>query len=897
MALCWLILLGERILNIGPSIVIDLKLMKLLHPRGFVFFSLLLTLALGMLPGQTDEGSVIFLKHVLPVLREKCGGCHGEDRKLSDLSLSSREGILKGGKRGPAVVPADAAGSLLISAIEQTGKLKMPPGNKLPDTDIAAVKRWIELGAPWAEGAAKTEPAWNYSAEDTWELQPLKHAAPPAGGNPIDAFIARKLQDKGIEPAPPADRVTLLRRATFDLTGLPPTGTEVSDFVKDPAPAPQAFRKVVDRLLASPRYGERWGRHWLDVVRYADTAGYSNDFERPNAWRYRDYVIRSFNRDKPYDQFVREQIAGDEMDAKDPEKLVATGFLRMGPWEHTAMSVAAETRQAWLDDVTHSTAATFLGLTMECARCHDHKFDPLPTKDYYRLQAVFATTEFADRPAPFLSAEKRADFESGRARLQAMSDRNRERLAGFERIVRERFAAKTGKSLADLPPEDVDKAVKTDKLLSPEEYERSKVFRKRADLYARSIKRYDALAFGVSDGPFEAKDKGTWSIPDVFILPVGNLKTPGEKVTPGLISAVMRYDPSATTDVTPAISGRRLALANWIASPANPLTARVMVNRIWQYHFGRGIAGTPNNLGKMGEKPTHPELLDWLASYFIEHGWSVKEMHRAIMLSAAYQRSSQPAGAEKLERADPDNKLLSRFPPRRLEAEEIRDTILSVSGELSADAGGPGTFPEINEGVANQPQQIMGTLMPAWHPSLTKRERNRRTVYSFQKRNLTDPFVDVFNGPSLDESTERRLASTVPTQVFSLFNGEFTHTMALAFAARLDKLGNPDAEIDAAFERSLSRLPSAEERVRVRKFLAAMTAYHRGTPPPPIRAPQPLVRGITSELTGTEVPIEEDRDPGRFEPNLQPSQTTPETRALAELTLALFNVNEFVYVY
>ena len=857
------------------------------------------------LPSPSSEGASIFVKFVEPVFKEKCGGCHGPGQRMSDLTLQTRDELLRGGARGPAVTPGDPNHSLLVAAIEQTGALKMPPGPKLSAETVGAVRRWVELGAPWAEGARKSEPAWSSKAEDIWEFQPLKSPAVPtisgaaAIQTPVDAFILQKLAEKSLPPAPPADRVTLIRRATFDLTGLPPAPAEVAAFVHDPAPGPEAFARVVDRLLASPHYGERWGRHWLDVVRYADTGGYSNDFERPNAWRYRDYVIRSFNRDKPYDRFMREQIAGDELDASDPENLIATGFLRMGPWEHTGMSVAAETRQAWLDDVTHSTATTFLGLTMECARCHDHKFDPLPTKDYYRLQAIFASTEFADRPAPFLPDEKRADFDSGRAVLQEMIERNRKRIAQFDALIRERLAEKSGvKSAADLSFDEVTKAVKTGKLLSAEEFERLKVFRKREELYKRSAGRYDAVAFSVSDGPFEPKDKGQWTPQDVFILPVGNLKTPGEKVTPGVLSAVMRYNPPASAEPPQSISGRRLALANWIASPANPLPARVMVNRIWQYHFGRGIAGTPNNLGKMGERPTHPELLDWLAGYFIGHGWSVKQIHRVIMLSAAYQRASRPAAAEKPNGADPENKLLSYFPPRRLEAEELRDAILSVAGELSADSGGPGTYPEINADVANQPQQIMGTLMPAYRPSPTRRERNRRSIYTFQKRNLTNPFVDVFNGASLDESTERRLASTTPTQVFSLFNSAFTHSTALAFASRLEKMDRrPEAEIDNAFRYSLNRAPTAEERAKAGKFLQAMVENCRRTPLQPAPPKKPVVRSITSELTGTEVSIEEDQTTVAYEDDPQPGGASPETRALAELSLALFNLNEFVYVY
>jgi mono/diheme cytochrome c family protein len=763
-----------------------------------------------------EEASAIFAKHVLPLFKEKCAGCHGPAMKSGELSLSSRDALLQGGKRGPSIVPGSADKSLIVTAIEQSGLLKMPPGQKLPDQEIATIRRWVDLGAPWTDGVAKSGPAWNYTAADVWEFQPLRKVQIPANGidaekvqTPVDAFVLAKLKEKGLTPATPTSRAKLLRRATFDLTGLPPTPQEVRAFVDDPASHQEAFRKVVDRLLASPHYGEKWGRHWLDVVRYADTGGYSNDFERPNAWRYREYVIRSFNQDKPYDQFIREQIAGDEIDAKDPEKLVATGFLRMGPWEHTAMSVAAETRQAWLDDVTHGTATTFLGLTMECARCHDHKFDPLPTKDYYRLQAIFATTEFADRPAAFLPGEERLDFGAGRARIEQLLAMAQKKVAGYEDLIKQRLVSKMGvKSIDDVPKDVVEKALKKKDLLTPEDFERLKIYNKRQELYSRSIKRYDALAYSVSDGPFEPRQTDKWQPQDTFILPVGNLKTPGEKVTPGVLSAMYKYDQPAYADVPASVAGRRLALANWIASPKNPLPARVMVNRIWAWHFGHGIAGNPNNLGKMGERPANLELLDWLASDFIEHGWSVKRMQRQIMLSAAYQRVADPVDVKAVEKADPENQLLSYFSPRRLEAEELRDSILAVSGELSPDTGGPGTFPEINEDVARQPQQIMGTLMPAYRPSPTKRERDRRTIYTFQKRDLIDPFLDVFNGPSVNESTEQRQATTVPTQVFALFNSQAVHDMALAFAARLDKIGgNTNSKVNNAFRYALNRQP------------------------------------------------------------------------------------------
>jgi len=850
--------------------------------------------------GQIDEAGSIFVNHVLPVLKQKCSPCHGEALKTDGLSIESRDSLLHGGKRGPAIVPGNPSKSLLIDAIEQDGILKMPPGSKLSDQEIAAFRRWIELGAPWADAAPKSVPSGHYTRQDVWELQPLTPEPAPADDiNPVDAFINAKLHEKGVRAATRAARIQLIRRATFDLIGLPPTPEDVKAFVSDPADDQQAFTKVVDRLLASPHYGERWGRHWLDVVRYADTGGYSNDFERPNAWRYRDYVIRCFNRDEPYDQFIREQIAGDEIDPKDPEKLVATGFLRMGPWEQTAMSVAAETRQAWLDDVTHSTATTFLGLTMECARCHDHKFDPLPTKDYYRLQAIFATTEFAERPAPFLPSEERPDFAAGHERVARLLAMAKQKLADYDERVKQRLVARMGvNDIWEIPKDTVAKAIKSKELLTPEELEQMKIYMKRQELYSRSIQRYDPLAYSVSDGPFDATDRVKWQPPDTFILPVGNLKTPGEKVTPGVLTAVYRYDQPAYTDIPVTAGGRRLALANWIANAKNPLTARVMVNRIWAWHFGRGIAGNPNNLGKMGDRPANPELMDWLANDFIEHGWSIKRMNRLIMLSAAYQRRGDPVDAKALEKLDPENKLLSYFSPRRLEAEELRDSILEVSGELSADTGGPGTFPEINDDVAKQPQQIMGTLMPAYRASPRKAERQRRTIYTFQKRNLIDPFLDVFNGPSVNESTEQREATTVPTQVFALFNSQFVHDMALAFAARMDKLGGDiEAKVNTCFLYALNRSPRDTERWTAVELLRKMSADHRDQPPPPKKQRTPLVRGITSELTGAEVRIEEEAEPTQYEENLQPSDATPETRALADLALALFNSNEFIYVY
>ena len=693
----------------------------------------------------------------------------------------------------------------------------------------------------------------------------------------VDDFINAKLAEKGLTPAPRADRRTLIRRATIDLHGLPPAPEEVDAFVNDKSA--DAWPRLIDRLLASPRYGERWGRHWLDVVRYADTNGYSNDFERPNAWRYRDYVIRSFNHDKPYDQFIREQVAGDELDSKNPEYLIATGFLRAGPWEHTAMSVEAVTRQMFLDDVTHSVAATFLGLTLGCARCHDHKFDPIPTRDYYRMQAIFSTTEFVRPPVPFLPVENTADLDAGRARMQELVRR-------------------TQKVMEPLKKDGV----------AGDEYEELRLHQKHVQLYRESLDRYEPKAFAVSSGPADGYTDGgqnlrypkraDYKAPEVHVLKGGNVTSPAERVEPGVLSMVERIGGTKAASIPDTFAGRRTALAQWIARGDNPFTARVMVNRIWQYHFGRGIAADANNFGRMGKRPTHPELLDWLGTQFVERGWSIKSMHREIMLSEAYRRAGTHPRMDLVKAQDPDNKLLATYSPRRVEAEVLRDSILAVSGELSLDAGGPGTFPQINEDVARQPQHRMGSLAPAYRPSPLKRQRNRRTVYTFQQRSLIDPIVEVFNGPSLDLSCERREATVVPTQAFSLFNSQFVNDMALAMAVRLAREApDPKTRVVRAFRLAYGRIPADDEIKSALAHLDRMTRHHRATSPPPPPARIPVVHTITSELTGKNFRFVQQEEPGEYEENLHPRDVSPETRALADLALVLMNSNEFIYVY
>ncbi|MBW3542402.1 MAG: PSD1 and planctomycete cytochrome C domain-containing protein [Planctomycetes bacterium] len=903
---------------------------------------------------SAKRAETLFSAEVLPTLRKRCFGCHGEGKTLEGgLDMRSRDAMAKGGDSGPALVAGQPEESLLFQAVIGDGERVMPPkkADRLTAAEIDALRRWIVAGAPWVEpmpgGAVQESKAWNnggegvvistsgglspdwthrrYDPGDVWAFQPVRRYAVPwesLGGegaseqnaNPIDAFIAASLAQQGLKAAPPADARTLVRRLSFDLTGLPPSPAEVESFVKDTSAG--AYDALVNRLLESSHYGERMAQHWLDVVRYADTSGFSNDYERPNAWRYRDYVIRSFNADKPYDRFLVEQLAGDELDPDDPELLIAGGFLRMGPWEHTGMSVAAETRQQYLDDVTNAVGVTFLAQGLRCAKCHDHKFDPVPTRDYYRLQACFAPVQFADREVEYLAVENVSGFESGRLRTERLLADARTVLAGLRKNHDQAVAAflkeRGVRSEKELPeaerPERHFGLTRLDMSLE-------KIYRKRVDYFELELKRYRPYAFSVYTGPPRlvvsnkpvhlmprpAERKGTVEI--VHILQGGALETPGERVSPGVLTAAFGSNdgdvPTAWNTVPEAMHGRRLALARWIASPSNPLTARVMVNRVWQTHFGTGLVETPNNFGKMGGRPSHPELLDWLATWFIEHGWSVKKLHRLIVSSDTYRRTGEHPQMERVREVDPNNRLLAYFPPRRLSAEELRDAMLAVSGELNPERGGPGVFPEINWEVARQPRHIMGSVAPAYQPSATPEERNRRTIYAFRYRTLPDPLLEVLNRPGSEHSCERRDETTVTPQAFTLFNGQFAHDRALALAGRLMKdTPDPAARVDRAFSLTYSRAPTDEERRLCLDHVERMTAHHRGHQPVEVPLPESVTREMVEELTGETFEWTEELDvlKAGYQRDLKPWDVGPEVRGLAELCLVLLNSNEFAYV-
>ena len=846
---------------------------------------------------------VLFARKIQPLFKVKCLTCHGDDpEKLKgDLDMRTRAGLLKGGEsEEPALIPGKAMASPLYLAVTRAHEddwSAMPPkeNDKLSAEQIGYIKEWITAGAPWPDAKrvvailkeadpwgetdgvmVKTsgglDAGWTnrkYDPPKLWAYQPVSKPAVPAKGHPVDAFVEARLP-KGLAVAPQAEAVTLIRRVTYNLTGLPPTPKQTFEFVaawkKD---SESAWVALIDRLLASPHYGEQMAQHWLDVVRYADSAGFSNDYPRPHAWRYRDYVVRAFNADKPYDQFVREQIAGDELKPNDPDHLIATGFLRMGPWEHTAMSVAAVTRQQYLDDVVNSVGVTFLANELRCAKCHDHKFDPIPTKDFYRMQAVFGSISFMERKLPWQSFENITGIQADR-----------------ERYLRQQ-KTKAIRSITTLP--EADRPVQEfDK--DSERIGQGKVNNKRRQQLKFQLKRSTPLAFSVAN---DANDR-------IHILKGGSIETPQAEVSPGVLSLFSGSEKSAS--VTSEKSGRRTELAQWITSRENPLTARVIVNRVWQWHFGQAIAGNPNNFGGTGKLPTHPELLDWLAATFMEEGWSFKKLHRRILTSATYQRAVAHPTPETLAKLDPNKTSHAVFIPRRLTAEELRDAMLAVSGELNRAQGGIPAHPEINEEVAMQPRHIMGSVGPAYQADPKPAQRNRRTLYAERIRTLADPMLEVFNKPGPDVSCERRETATIAPQAFTLMNSPIIHARALAFAARLEreKPGDLNLQIARAFQLTFQRQPSPAEMKACRDHIAKSLAHHQVTVPVKVEPPKYVIRQMVEEMTGLDFWWVEDLDiysGNEYVPDLKPWDAKPRTRALAELCLVLFNSNEFVHIY
>lgn len=888
------------------------------------------------------EESPFFRDQVKPILVRQCLGCHGPGKKKGDFDLSTRASLLEGGASGPAVMPGQAVNSLLFKKVA-TGK--MPPQGPLPAQDIAVLKKWLDEGAIY--GPKPLIASVPKQIQAPWSFQPLKKFSIPSSRfdhlaqNEVDRFLFAKIEEKKLAPSPRADKLALLRRVTFDMTGLPPTLEEVEAFLKDLSA--NAYEKVVDRLLASPAYGERWARHWLDVVRFGESHGYEQNHLRPNAWHYRDYVIRSLNEDKPYDRMITEQLAGDLLAKGDPEIEAATGFLVAGVHDTVGNSTEEGSRQQRandLEDMVATTGAAFLGLTIQCAKCHDHKFDPIPQEDYYHLAAVFAGVRHGERPlgtkktgsknegTRFQALERLRglrgildDLENA-ARIKVLSGQgvnpvprpavnSRRNVEDFKPILakfirftiqatkdgaqpcldelaifgpdrKENLAHKSrgskatassllpgysihqvahlndgqlgndwswisnesGKGWAQIelakPAQVVrvvwsrdgqETPVFTDRL--PSQYQvqisldgqrwqtvadgrdraqareaitiaelRKAMTPEELKAHEESTRALEGLKnhFQASAGPAYV---GQFTAPDpIHLLQRGDVMRRGPLVGPAALTRLPGLEGKFASEQVDTESGRRLALAKWITRSDNPLTARVLVNRIWQYHFGRGLVATSSDFGNNGTSPSHPELLDWLAQDFMDHGWKMKRLHKLLVMSHAYQQTS--ANGDQGLAIDADNQLLWRMPLRRLEGESLRDAILATSGKLDRNMGGPGyllyKYHVVNVAIYS-PLEEQGPA--TW----------RRAVYATSARAIREEMLANFDCPECAQRTPRRDSTTTPLQALSLLNGNFTSAQAKFFAERVAKIAGPQSPDQAtlAFRLAMGRGPSARE--------------------------------------------------------------------------------------
>ncbi|MBS1827122.1 MAG: PSD1 domain-containing protein [Acidobacteria bacterium] len=828
-------------------------------------------------------------KDIAPVLAKHCAACHAGKNKASDYSVESMREVIAGGKKhGKAVVGGHPELSPLLHMVKGEKEPRMPIGSNLAKADIDNLEAWVR--AMPAEAAAQ-KPVWRWPFE-----KPVRPAVPSVNSkqwtrNPIDQFLLAKLESVKLAPAPEADRRTLARRAFYDLIGLPPTPDEMQQFLSDSSP--QAWENLIDRLLADPRYGERWGRHWLDLVRYGETSGLEGDGPIGNAWRYRDWVVSAFNNDIPYDRFVHLQLAGGDEHSKtrnnyapDVQGHVPLGFLRLAPWDRSNL-VADEVRQNYLSEITTTVGSVFLGLSVGCARCHDHKYDPIPQKDYYRMQAFFNAIQVENVDVPFKDPDFRKKAEATVKELQARLKDGPEKLEldKFEAEALKQFIA-ARKKLATAPgykltredlrldmrlgdkslfnkqerdlhaelfedanrtqdPEEKEPLEKLEVALMPRLQNRperfdtlraedvrgelgrttSKIFpadqrdkhrelSEKLEVYRRRIGRWSTNALSVKNVP--GPPNGPMIAPTRLLIR-GDYRQPGEPVEAGFLTAIAGKAEPAVIEQDRyrqfPTRGWRTTLAKWIASPDNPLTARVMVNRIWQFHFGKGIVATPSDFGANGERPTHPELLDWLAHRFIDDKWSIKSMHRLMMTSAAYRQSSENA-AHQSNVTDAENKLLWRFPRRRLEAEEIRDSILYLSGRLNTERGGPSIFPPLPEDLADFARYGRGGGL-MWEPNEKPEDALRRSIYIFHRRSLPLPSMASFDAPVFSESCDRRSATTTPLQALSMMNGYLVQEEAVHLARRAGTL-------EKAMNLVLQRNPTPEEMQHLKGNLESL---------------------------------------------------------------------------
>ncbi len=764
-------------------------------------------------PELSAEDIAFFESKIRPLLAEHCFKCHGDAKQKGGLRLDSRDAVLTGGDSGAAIIPADTVESLLLQAVRHES-LEMPPNEKLPDASIASLEEWVLRGAPWPKTSEMPRSAERgFTDEDRkwWAIQPLLDYAPPEednGGwarNDIDRFVFSQLRREHLEPAPEADRATLIRRLSFDLTGLPPTPAESDDFQHDSDPA--AYERLVDRLLESPRYGERWARHWLDVVRYAESDGYRIDHYRPDAWRYRDYVIRSLNNDKGYDRFVQEQLAGDELFPDDSDPLIATGYLRHWIYEYNNRDV----RGQWdtiLNEVTDTTGDVFLGVGLQCARCHDHKFDPILQRDYFRLQAYFAAMIPDDRHVIASTAEI-AGFEERQAAWEAATAEIRTQIRELEQPFRDQARLD---AINKFPPEmqslltgPVDQQGALERQLFELAFRQVEYEYVGLDAKLKGEVKDRLLALRRDLLPHESLRPQTLPtalvVTDVStVAPVTLIPKKRTEVAPGILSILDPADaelaPVATHQKT---TGRRAALAKWLTQPDNPLSTRVIVNRIWHSHFGRGLAQNASDFGTLGGPPSHPELLDWLTLQFVRGGWKMKDLHRLIVTSATYRQSSEHPQLAEFQQVDPGNRNYWKFSTRRLDAEQIRDAILAVSGQLDGTAGGLGAPSDVP----------------------------RRSIYLRVMRNERDPLLDAFDLPQFFTSASSRDTTTSPVQSLLLFNSQTMMNHAAKFAVSLESGSvppTPQNVVRQLWQRAFGRDPDDDERRATEVFLAEQRA-------------------------------------------------------------------------
>jgi hypothetical protein len=781
-------------------------------------------------PRQADDSAKakFFESKIRPLLSARCFKCHGKKKQSGGLRVDALSTLLKGGESGSALVAGKPDESLLVEAINWES-LEMPPTGKLPVGEIALLTKWIADGAFWPEHDAVLRddaPATpNITEEDRswWAFQPVANPAVPApdtagwSRNEVDRFISRKLQSSNLAPAPEADRRTLIRRVYADMIGLPPSNEAVETFINDESP--DAWQKVINRLLDSPQYGERWGRHWLDLVRYSESDGYRADTYRPNMWRYRDWVIQSFKNDKPFDQFVREQIAGDELDPHNPDAVVATAYWRLYLYEYNQRDVRGHWR-AIIDELTDITGEAFLGMSVGCAKCHDHKFDPILRKDYFRLQAFFSSIEPRDDIA-LATPDQKSAFNKEQSEWESKTQDLRDQIAA----IKAPYLAKQRTSAVEKFPPDVREIAKRPaKEWSTHERQIMNLVQRQIDFEYDRVKLQDVDQKKVDELKVELKkfdDLKPAPLPvSLTVTDAGPKPTPtpipddrrNQDVLPGMLT-VLNPNPAEIIrpELAPESTGRRAALARWLTSPENPLSTRVIVNRIWQYHFSKGIVETSSDFGQLGEPPSHPELLEWLTTYFVESGQSFKALHRLILNSATYRQSAAHPEASKYALSDPRNRLRWRWDIRRLAAEQIRDAVLAASGELDPKAGGAAV-------AASTP---------------------RRSVYTAVRRNSPDPMLKAFDVADGFNSTADRDVTTTPTQSLLMINGQWMFDRSAAFAGRVDKAvakslspgsNVAQANVQTAWQIAFGRSPNDAELESASRYLDSLSQTP-STPP------------------------------------------------------------------